>query len=192
MQLERPGARGPAHSPSPPAPRSPADDAISALYAAHWNPLVRLAWLLLHDQGTAEDVVQDAFIATHRNYDRIREPAAAVGYLRRAVVNGARSVQRHNVVVRRELVAEAGRADVADRSLAASAEVEAMRHLGDGAMLAALNRLPNRQREVLVLRYFADWSEASIADALGIAPGSVKAHAHRGLAALRARLEESS
>ena len=133
MQLERPGARGPAHSPSPPAPRSPADDAISALYAAHWNPLVRLAWLLLH-----------------------------------------------------------GRADVADRSLAASAEAEAMRHLGDGAMLAALNRLPNRQREVLVLRYFADWSEASIADALGIAPGSVKAHAHRGLAALRARLEESS
>ena len=92
----------------------------------------------------------------------------------------------------RELVAEAGRADVADRSLAASAEAEAMRHLGDGAMLAALNRLPNRQREVLVLRYFADWSEASIADALGIAPGSVKAHAHRGLAALRARLEEAS
>jgi RNA polymerase sigma factor (sigma-70 family) len=56
-------------------------------------------------------------------------------------------------------------------------------------MLAALRRLPDRQREVLVLRYFADWSEAAIADALGIAPGSVKAHAHRGLAALRARLE---
>lgn len=192
MQLERPGARRAVLTPRSDAAPSAADAAISALYAAHWNPLVRLAWLLLHDQGAAEDVVQDAFIATHRNYDRIREPAAAVGYLRRAVVNGARSVQRHNVVVRRELVAEAGRADVADRSLAASAEAEAMRHLGDGAMLAALNRLPNRQREVLVLRYFADWSEASIADALGIAPGSVKAHAHRGLAALRARLEESS
>ncbi len=192
MQLERKGARRAVLTPRSDAAPSAADAAISALYAAHWNPLVRLAWLLLHDQGAAEDVVQDAFIATHRNYDRIREPAAAVGYLRRAVVNGARSVQRHNVVVRRELIAEAGRADFADRSLAASAEAEALSHLGDGAMLAALNHLPNRQREVLVLRYFADWSEAAIADALGIAPGSVKAHAHRGLAALRARLEESS
>ena len=192
MQLERPGAPRAVLTPRSDAAPSAADAAISALYAAHWNPLVRLAWLLLHDQGAAEDVVQDAFIATHRNYDRIREPAAAVGYLRRAVVNGARSVQRHNVVVRRELIAEAGRADFADRSLAASAEAEALSHLGDGAMLAALNHLPNRQREVLVLRYFADWSEAAIADALGIAPGSVKAHAHRGLAALRARLEESS
>jgi RNA polymerase sigma-70 factor (sigma-E family) len=147
------------------------------------------AWLLLHDQGTAEDVVQDAFIATHRNYDRIRDSGAAVAYLRRAVVNGARSVHRHDLVVRRELVAEAGRADAVDRATAASAEAQALRHLGDGAMLAALRRLPDRQREVLVLRYFADWSEAAIADALGIAPGSVKAHAHRGLATLRARLE---
>ena len=92
----------------------------------------------VHDQGTAEDVVQDAFIATHRNYDRIRDTGAAVAYLRRAVVNGARSVQRHDVVVRREAIAEAGRADAADRATAASAEAQALRHLGDGAMLAAL------------------------------------------------------
>ena len=184
MQLERPGARGSARTPGAAVGVTSADEAIAILYAAHWHPLVRLAWFLVHDQGTAEDVVQDAFIATHRNYDRIRDTGAAVAYLRRAVVNGARSV-----VVRREAIAEAGRADAADRATAASAEAQALRHLGDGAMLAALRRLPDRQREVLVLRYFADWSEAAIADALGIAPGSVKAHAHRGLAALRARLE---
>ena len=183
MQLERPGARGSARTPGAAVGVTSADEAIAILYAAHWHPLVRLAWFLVHDQGTAEDVVQDAFIATHRNYDRIRDTGAAVAYLRRAVVNGARSVQRHDVVVRREAIAEA------DRATAASAEAQALRHLGDGAMLAALRRLPDRQREVLVLRYFADWSEAAIADALGIAPGSVKAHAHRGLAALRARLE---
>jgi RNA polymerase sigma-70 factor (sigma-E family) len=192
MQLERPGARGTARTSSVVDGVCSADEAISLLYAAHWHPLVRLAWLLLHDQGTAEDVVQDAFIATYRNYDRIRDPGAAVGYLRRAVVNGARSVHRHEVVVRRELIAEASRADAVDRAAAASAEAEALRHLGDGAMLAALRRLPDRQREVLVLRYFADWSEAAIADALGIAPGSVKAHAHRGLAALRTRLEATA
>lgn len=189
MQLERPGARGSARTPGAAVGVTSADEAIAILYAAHWHPLVRLAWFLVHDQGTAEDVVQDAFIATHRNYDRIRDTGAAVAYLRRAVVNGARSVQRHDVVVRREAIAEAGRADAAYRATAASAEAQALRHLGDGAMLAALRRLPDRQREVLVLRYFADWSEAAIADALGIAPGSVKAHAHRGLAALRARLE---
>ena len=106
MQLERPGARGSARTPGAAVGVTSADEAIAILYAAHWHPLVRLAWFLVHDQGTAEDVVQDAFIATHRNYDRIRDTGAAVAYLRRAVVNGARSVQRHDVVVRREAVAE--------------------------------------------------------------------------------------
>lgn len=204
LELQRPAtgaaADGPAPSalrptplrPSVAAARGTADEAIAALYAAHWDSLVRLAWLLLRDQAAAEDVVQDAFIATHRGYDRIRDQGAALGYLRRAVVNGARSVHRHEIVVRRELLAEGGRADGTGRAQAASAEAEAIRRIGDDEMLDALRRLPDRQREVLVLRYFADWSEAQIADALGIARGSVKAHAHRGLAALRARMEEPS
>jgi len=167
-----------------------ADTAIAGLYAAHWRPLVRLAWLFVHDQGRAEDVVQDAFVATHRNWDKVREQAAATAYLRRAVVNGCRSWGRHEQVVRRELVAEAGRADAFGRDAAPSAEREALADLGNAGMLAALRALPDRQREVLVLRYFSDLSEAQIADALQIAPGSVKAHAHRGLAALRAHLED--
>ena len=58
------------------------------------------------------------------------------------------------------------------------------------AVLRALATLPDRQREVLVLRYYADLSEAAIADALGISAGTVKAHASRGLAALRPTLEQ--
>ncbi len=166
-----------------------ADAAISGLYAAHWRPLVRLAYLLLRDQSAAEDVVQDAFIATHRNWHSVRDHNLAAAYLRRAVVNGARSVQRHDVVVRRELAAEAGRADALGRAGAESAEARALGAIGDQAMLAALRQLPQRQQEVLVLRYFCDLSEAQIADALQIAPGSVKAHAHRGLGALRTQLE---
>lgn len=61
---------------------------------------------------------------------------------------------------------------------------------GAADLFTRLQRLPARQREVLVLRYYLDLSEAQIADALGIAPGSVKAHAHRGLAALRTQMEE--
>lgn len=171
---------------------SEADTAIAGLYAAHWRPLVRLAYLLLRDQAAAEDAVQDAFIATHRNWHSIRDQALAAAYLRRAVVNNARSVHRHEAVVRRELTAEAGRADVLGRADAASAESAALSEIGNAEMLAALQTLPPRQQEVLVLRYYCDLSEAQIADALQIAPGSVKAHAHRGLAALRDRMEATS
>ncbi len=166
-----------------------ADRAIADLYAVHWRPLVRLAWLLLHDQAAAEDVVQDAFVATHRAWGRVRDHGAAAAYLRRAVVNGCRSVGRHQQVVRRETVAEAGRADAVGRAAAPSAESGALAGLDRRALLDALDALPQRQREVLVLRYYADLSEAQIAAALDIAPGSVKAHASRGLAALRSRTE---
>lgn len=183
MQLQRP---------SPTGPVSDADTAIAGLYAAHWRSLVRVAYLLLRDQLAAEDVVQDAFIATHRNWGKVRDQGLAAAYLRRAVVNGARSVLRHQQVVRRELTAEAGRADALGRAGAESAEAGAMRDLGRDEMLAALRMLPQRQQEVLVLRYYCDLSEAQIADALDIAPGSVKAHAHRAVAALRAQMEASS
>ena len=63
------------------------DRAITELYAAHWHRLVRLAWLLLHDQAAAEDAVQDAFVATDRNWRSIRQTGGAVGYLQTAVVN---------------------------------------------------------------------------------------------------------
>lgn len=130
---------------------------------------------------------------TYRNYDRIRDPGAAGGHLRRAVVNGARNAVRDAVVVRRELIAEASRAGAVDRAAAAGAEAEALRHLSDGAMLAALRRLPDRHFEVLVLRYFADWSEAAIADARRASrPVRSKRTPIAGLAALHARLEATA
>lgn len=168
-----------------------ADTAIAGLYAAHWRPLVRLAWLFVHDQGRAEDVVQDAFVATHRNWDKVREQAAATAYLRRAVVNGCRSWGRHEQVVRRELVAEAGRADAFGRDAAPSAEREALADLGNAGMLAALRALPDRQREVLVLRYWSELSESQIAATLSISPGTVKSTASRALDQLEQLLEVS-
>ena len=86
-----------------------ADDALGHLYAAHWRSLVRLAALLVRDTGTAEEVVQDAFVAMHRRWRRLRDPDKALAYLRQAVVNGARSTLRHRAVVQRHAHAEGAR-----------------------------------------------------------------------------------
>jgi RNA polymerase sigma-70 factor (sigma-E family) len=171
---------------------SAADVAIAELYAAHWTGLVRLAWLLLRDDQGAEEVVQDAFIAVHRRWDSIRSHENAAAYLRRAVVNGARSGLRHRGVEERYLAREQHEATAYGRRAETSAEQHALDEEATTTMIGALGRLPQRQREVLTMRYYLDLSEAEIADALGISAGSVKAHAHRGLAALRDRMEKVS
>jgi RNA polymerase sigma-70 factor (sigma-E family) len=160
-----------------------ADDALEHLYAAHWRGLVRLSVLLLHDRGEAEEVVQDAFVATHRHWHRLRDPDKALAYLRQAVVNRSRSALRHRGVVERHAMRESRR----DLFAPDSHSVVAGRR---EAVLDALRALPTRQREVLALRYYLDLSEAQIADALGISRGAVKAHASRGSATLRGLLAD--
>lgn len=157
-----------------------ADEALERLYAAHWRQLVRLSVLLVRDVGTAEEVVQDAFIAVHRHWGKLRDPDKALAYLRQAVVNQSRSTLRHRMVVARHVargpdrVLEEEPAEVVDRR---------------SAVLEAMRALPQRQREVLALRYYLDLSEAEIADTLGISRGAVKSHASRGAAALRELLK---
>jgi len=161
-----------------------ADAALEQLYAAHWRSLVRLSVLLLHDRGEAEEVVQDAFVATHGHWHRLRDPEKALAYLRQAVVNRSRSALRHRAVVERHALRES--------RLPAAPDVDSS-SLGVGrreAVLDALRALPTRQREVLALRYYLDLSEAQIADALGISRGAVKAHASRGSATLRGLLAD--
>lgn len=165
------------------ASRWDADEAVTALYAAHYATLVRLAALLVRSSGEAEEIVQDSFVAMHGKWSRLREPDKAVGYLRRTVVNRARSLQRHH------RVADNHRSSVIQ--LAPSAEHSALAAESRSAVIDALHRLPPRQREVLVLRYYADLSEADIAAALGISRGAVKSHASRGMTALRSTVEDS-
>jgi RNA polymerase sigma-70 factor (sigma-E family) len=157
------------------------DEAVTALFVAHHRRLVGLARLLVDDQQSAEDVVQDAFGQLHRRWCGLRDKDAAVAYLQRAVVNGARSALRRRRVRRRE--------DDVVVPDAPSAELSALRHEDHRQLRAAIAGLPQRQRQVLVLRYFLDLSEAEIAHWLDISRGSVKQHAARGLAALSARLE---
>jgi RNA polymerase sigma-70 factor (sigma-E family) len=167
---------------SPPESSWDADTALTNLYAAHWRQLVRLSVLLVRDVATAEEVVQDAFIAVHDRWSRLRDTDKALAYLRQAVVNRSRSALRHRTVVARH----AARETVPNHAAPADAPVLASARRA--AVLDAMKALPERQREVLALRYYLDLSEAEIADALGISRGAVKSHASRGSATLRSLL----
>lgn len=164
--------------------RTTADEAVVQLYRAHYPGLVRMAAMLLGDAGTAEEVVQDSFVAMHAAWSRLRDPDKALAYLRQAVVNRSRSKLRHRAVVAK--YPPPPPPDVPSAESFAVAAVER------AEVLAALRGLPRRQRETLVLRYYSDLSEAQIAEALGISQGAVKSHAFRGLAALRNVLEQAS
>ena len=166
------------------ATKDDADHMVTTLYTEQYRSLVRLALLLVHDVQTAEEVVQDAFVAMHTGYRRLRDTEKALAYLRQAVVNKSRSVLRHRTVIDRNAPKPAP-----DEP---SAEHGAMALLERTAVVAALRALPERQREAIVLRYYADLSEAQIAGAMGISRGAVKSHTARGMAALRATLVEET
>src|SRR3954463_14287209 len=160
------------------------DAAVSALFVAHHARLVVLAHMIVSDWAAAEDVVQDAFASLYRRWPWLRDKGAAVGYLQSSVANGSRSRLRRLRTARTsglernvDLVADA-------------ADVALLRSDEQRALSVALAQLPVRQRQVMVLRYYLDQSEAEIASTLSISKGSVKKHASRALAALGSCLEE--
>lgn len=164
------------------------DAAVEEMYAAHYRQLVRLAVLLVRDVPTAEEVVQDAFVAMHGRWERLGEPDDALAYLRQTVVNRSRSVLRHRGVRQRHAATYDG------PDLAPQPGPDDVAFAGDrrNRVLDALRELPTRQREVIALRYYLDLSEAEIAATLGISRGAVKSHAARGAATLRILLEHLS
>jgi RNA polymerase sigma-70 factor (sigma-E family) len=173
-----------------PVPRGAADDTVAAgttvdhlteTYRAHYRSLLGLAALLLDDTASCEDVVQEAFIRVHSARKRVRDPEKTLAYLRQTVVNLSRSALRRRILGLKLL--SKPMPDMA------SAEEGAYDQLERDALIKAMRGLQRRQREVLVLRYFADMTEAQVADTLGISLGSVKAYGSRGIAALRIAME---
>ena len=139
-----------------------ADHAVTSLYQLHYRALVRLAALLVSDLAIAEDIVQDSFAAVHARWPALPDTGAAICFLRRSVVRRSRSAPRLRVAEGSGLP------------------------LQDSPFVSAVRALPVRQREILVLRYFADLSEAEIASATGISTTAVRSHAARAMSSLRA------
>jgi RNA polymerase sigma-70 factor (sigma-E family) len=168
---------GPARTGEDRVPIAPSVD-LAQLYATQRLPLVRLATLLVDDVQSAEDVVQDAFVALHRKAGDLRDPDAGLAYLRTSVLNLSRSVIRRRQVARKHL-------KVAEPEGTAGADHDVLVRDEHRQALAAVRTLPPRQREVLVLRYWSGLSEREIAETLGISPGSVKSAASRAMATLQ-------
>lgn len=160
-----------------------ADRAVTVLYLAHYRPLVRVAALLVQDPATAEEIVQDSFVAVHEVWRRLPDADHALSYLRRAVVDRSRSAQRQHVTV--DTIAPGPAPEPPAGHGGASIEAER------SAFISALWTLPARQREVVVLRYFADLPPTQVASATGISPAAVRAHAARAISSLRAELRKA-
>lgn len=143
--------------------------ALEELYAAHWQQLVRLSVLLGRGPGRAEDVVQDAFVAVYRRWHRLRDPQEALAHLRKVVVTSSRSASAHP---------EPTDPDAASVPASAAADL----------ILAAVHALPQREREVVALRYYLELPVAEVASTLGIRQEAVSSRASRGMAALRRSL----
>jgi RNA polymerase sigma-70 factor (sigma-E family) len=158
---------------------------VTALYQAHAVSFVRLAVVMLGDRAAAEDVVQEAFCGLYRRWRHLHEPAKALQYVRTSVFNGCRSQLRaRSRAERRDLEHPARHS--------ASAEEHALVEEEHQQVLAALRGLPARQREVLVLRYYLDLSEADTAAAMGISQGTVKSTTSRALATLGRKVQGAS
>ena len=143
-----------------------AAQAMTTLFQTHYEPLIRLAVLLVDDQAAAEDIVQGSFAELYGTWHALPHAHAALRYLRRSVVRRARAAP------------PGGPSDTTQAGLPHPA----------AAVVSALQVLPARQREVLVLRFFADLPEAEIASVTGIRTSAVRSHAARAMSSLRAGL----
>lgn len=161
--------------------------AVTALYRAHALSMIRLAHVMLGDRTAAEDVVQDAFSGLYRRWAHVSDHDKALSYVRSSVMNACRSALRR---IRPEVTGDpavtAGRAEQPSGETAVLHEEERL------AVMAALRKLPHRQREVLVLRFYLDMTDQEIAAEMGVGASTVRSSAHRALAAVGRMLGEST
>jgi RNA polymerase sigma-70 factor (sigma-E family) len=159
-----------------------AGSAVTALYRAHALGLIRLAVVMLGDRPAAEDVVQDAFCGLYRRWNQLSDTDKALSYVRSSVINGCRSALRKRRLPPRLRWEPAG--ESAESAVLISEEHQ--------EVLAAMRRLPVRQREAVVLRFYLDLGEEEIAASMRVTRGTVKSTTSRALAALGKMLGEQA
>ena len=160
--------------------RADADAAVSALFAAEARPLLGMLTAYTGDRALAEELVQEAFIRLHRAWPRLHEPEAAAAYLRSIAFNLARSQFRRLRLVRTRPAERDEHAGSAEDGVVLSEDRR--------EVAAALRSLPDRQRQCLILRFWAGLPDSEIASTIGISRHSVNTHLRRGLASLETTL----
>jgi RNA polymerase sigma-70 factor (sigma-E family) len=189
MEPNDPGSSAALHWPEPQLPGHDAETAgdaqaaVAGVYRVHAVGLIRLAYLMLGDRAAAEDVVQDAFYGLYRRWDQLKDPAGALAYVRSSVLNGCRTALRRRALGHRVTMYQPP---------SGSAEAAVLSREERQQVLAAVRRLPDRQREALVLRFYLDLPDPEIARIMGIRPGTVRSATHRALKALGHLLESTS
>jgi RNA polymerase sigma-70 factor (sigma-E family) len=155
--------------------RGSARTCLAQFAAEHGVALTRFAYLLCGDRGRAQDLVQDTYLALYRRFGDELPIAAPVAYARRAIVHAQVSRARRRSSTETP-VAELPEPAAVDPTVAEDEQ---------DAMWRALATLPERQRTVLVLRYYADLPDSEIARLLGVRRGTVRSLATRAFAELR-------
>jgi RNA polymerase sigma-70 factor (sigma-E family) len=163
-----------------------AERAVTQLYEAHALGMIRLAHIMLGDRQSAEDVVQEAFCGLYRRWSHLSDQGSAVHYVRSAVLNRCRSL------LRRRATAQALRGAAGRLETVRSAESAMLTREERDEIMRSVRRLPRRQREALVLRFYLDLSAEETATAMGISASSVRSATHRALASLGRMLQEQS
>jgi RNA polymerase sigma-70 factor (sigma-E family) len=169
--------------PLPPATAAEPAEQVTALYQEHALGLLRLAVIMLGERQAAEDVVQDAFLGLFRRWGALNDPERALAYVRSSVFNGCRTVLRKRARHREFTLTDPD---------AESAEASAVVGEEHREVLAALRRLPDRQREAVALRYCLDMPVGDVARAMGVTEGTVKSATSRGIAAITRMLKGDS
>ncbi len=162
---------------------SSTDGGLLALYKREFEQLVGLAHWIVGSRGLGEELVQDTFVRLVQRPPVLSDPEALSAYVRSAVLNGSRSKVRRLILERRHAK------QVAER--ARSGEAAVLVTDSDQSVRDAIARLPRRQRESVVLRFYADLTVEAIADTVGISAGPVKTHLHRANLSLKAALTDN-
>jgi len=167
------------HVPGPPRARAAGsgfdDPGFHDYVTARSRSLLRTAYLLTGNRADAEDLVQAALAKTYLAWDRIEDRKALDGYVRRAMVN------THISWWRRRRVEEYPTDEIPDRAVADHSVTSDLQD----TLRRAVDRLPQRMRAAVVLRYYEDMTEAEVAEALGVSLGTVKSTVSRAVAKLR-------
>jgi RNA polymerase sigma-70 factor (ECF subfamily) len=158
--------------------------AISKLFNEHARSLVRMVRLFVDDRNAAEDMVQEAFLRLLDALPRVRQPERVAAYLRSIVLNLARDHNRRGLVsLRHRLPADESAASAVDKIVLREDQKQ---------VIEALDSLPRRQRDCLVLKYYMELPVNEIAETLGLSVNTVKTHLRRGMSELGKRLGEDS